>query len=79
MQLRQRRSNVQNIIPVFPDEETTSNVYLPIQVDKGCAVEYVQQTYRAASRIIFTPDSFLTVLGALCKKKLNALNFIAFS
>ena len=38
-------------------------------------MEYVQQTYRAASRIIFMPDSFLSVIGALCKKNAQCSEF----
>jgi len=68
MKLRQRRSNVQNIILIFPDESSTSKVYLPIQVDKDCEEEYVQRTYPNASRIFFLPDSFMSVIGALHKK-----------
>ena len=71
MKLQQRRSNVQNIILIFPDESSTSKVYLPIQVDKDCAGEYVQRTYSNASRIIFLPDSFMSVIGALHKKNIQ--------
>ena len=75
MQLRQRRSNVQNIILIFPDESSTSKVYLPIQVDKDCAGEYVQRTYPNASRIFFLPDSFMSVIGALHKKNIQLSEF----
>ena len=72
MQLRQRRSNVQNIILVFPDEASTSNVYLPIQVDKECVAEYVQRSYPTASSIVLMPDSFLSVIGAICKNNVQS-------
>jgi hypothetical protein len=74
MQLRQHRSNVQNIILIFPDESSTSTVYLPIQLDKDCA-GYVQRKYPTASRIILLPDSFLSVIGALHKKNIQFSEF----
>jgi hypothetical protein len=76
MQLRQRRSNVvQNIILIFPDPASTSNVYLPIQVDKECVAEYVQRTYPTVSSIILMPDSYLSVIGAICKNNVQSSEF----
>jgi hypothetical protein len=74
MQLRQRRSNVQNIIAIFPDESSTSKVYLPLQVAKDCA-GYVERTYPTASRIILLPDSFLSVIGSLRQKNVQLSEF----
>jgi hypothetical protein len=66
MQLRQHRSNVQNIVLIFSDESRISKVHLPIQVEKDCA-GYVQ--------IILLPDSFLSVIGALPKKNIQFSEF----
>jgi hypothetical protein len=61
-------------IVIFPDELSTSKVYLPLQVAKDCA-GYVERTYPTASHIILLPDSFLSVIGALHQKNVQLSEF----
>jgi hypothetical protein len=81
MQLRQRRRKLKSIIIVFPDSTTTSNVYLPLQLEAECVTDYLRVRYPTASNTILLPDIFLSVMGLLCKKQLqfSELNSIILS
>ena len=81
MQLRRRRNKLQSIILIFPDTTTTSNVFLPLQLEAECIAEYVELRYPTALNIVFLPDTFVSVMSLLCKKQLQfcEIHFLVLS
>ncbi len=66
---------------MFPDATTTSNAFLPLQLEEECVTENLQVRYPTAGNIILLPDTFLSVMGLICKKQLqfSELNSIILS
>jgi len=62
---------LKSIIIVFPDATTTSNAYLPLQLEVECVTENLQVRYPTASNIILLSDTFLPMMGLLFKKNLQ--------
>ncbi len=60
---------------------STSNVYLPLQLEAECIAEYVQMKYPTALNASFLLDTFLSVMSFICKKQLqfSELNSIILS
>lgn len=68
MQLRRRHGELQNVLICFPESSTTSCKVLALQIARLDVEGYLRAQYPPATKIIYLPQTFSTIIKAINKK-----------